>query len=379
MTIRWHRLLAIMRKEALQLLRDWRSLVIVAAMPIVLTLLFGYGVSLDYKHVPFCSYDRELSQKSRDLIYRFEASAYFRHVASFDSYPALVNAIESGQCKFGLVVPFDFSKQIADGGAVGVQALIDASDDNAANVIQGYSQAVIDGFSQDVQLNWLYRHGQSYFTVPLSLDFRTWFNEDLESKAFIVPGVIAILMAVIGTFLTSLTIAREWERGTMEQLVSTPVTPLEVIIGKLVPYFMIGLAGTAMCAAIGVFWFEIPFRGAVLTLFGGTALFLGSVLGLGLWISAFAKNQLVASQISLVATYMPSLVLSGFVFPIDEMPRVVQWITYGVAARYYDAILKGVFLKGVPVSTLMPEIVPLAILSLVSLAFALRTFRKRLD
>lgn len=377
--MRWHRLRAIAVKEVLQIVRDWRSLVIVIVMPIALTLLFGYGVTLDIKHIPTCAFDREGSQQSEDLLKRFAASEYFNLRATVHSYPALVGAIDSGRCKLGLVIPYDFSRRFATGGDVGVQALIDATDDNTANIITAYSEKVIADYSLQVQLDWLYRHGESRYEVPLSVDSRTWFNEALESKAFIVPGVIAIVMAVIGTFLTSLTIAREWERGTMEQLISTPVTQFEVILGKLAPYLVIGLLGTALCTAIGVWWFEIPFRGRLTTLFGTTALFLVAVLGLGFWISAATKSQLVSNQTSLVVTFMPAFVLSGFIFSIDQMPAAIRALTHLVPARYYDSILKGIFLKGVSVGMLSYEIVALAVLDVFVAFFAARAFRKQLE
>src|SRR5208337_1093155 len=257
--MRWHRLAAIARKELIQILRDWRSLVLVATMPLVLTLLFGYALTIDIKHIPFYAFDREGSQRSQDLLKRFAASEYFEMAGTVDSYRALTDAIDRGRCKFGLVIPHDFSHQLRSGHPVAVQALIDATDDNTANIIVGYSETVIDGYSQEVQLQWLGRYGRTRFEPPLSVEYRTWFNEDLESRAFVVPGVIAVVMAVIGTFLTSLTIAREWERGTMEQLISTPVTRLEVILGKLVPYFVIGMIDAAECAAISMWWFQVPF------------------------------------------------------------------------------------------------------------------------
>ncbi|MFZ0889706.1 MAG: ABC transporter permease [Candidatus Binataceae bacterium] len=377
--MRWHRLAAIARKETIQILRDWRSLVLVAAMPLVLTLLFGYALTIDIKHIPFYAFDREGSQRSQDLLKRFAASEYFAMAGTVDSYRALTDAIDRGRCKFGLVIPHDFSHQLRSGHPVAVQALIEATDDNTANMIVGYSETVIDGYSQEVQLQWLGRYGRTQFEPPLSVDYRTWFNEDLESTAFVVPGVIAVVMAVIGTFLTSLTIAREWERGTMEQLISTPVTRLEVILGKLAPYFVIGMIATALCTAVAVLWFEVPFRGDLATLFAASALFLSVVLALGFWISSYTRSQLVASQISTVATYMPSLMLSGLFFAIDQMPAPIQLVTYIVAARYYNTALKGVFLKGLGAAALAPQFAALALLAAGFGAIAVATFRKRIE
>ena len=377
--MRWNRFAAMARKEVIQIRRDARSLLIVVAMPILMMLLFGHGVSLDIKHIPTYVLDREGSQQSQDLLKRFQASEYFEVVQAVESYAALVRAIDTGRCKLGIVVPHDFSRQLQAGRTTQVQALVDATDDNTTNLIFSYSEAVVRSFSREVELDWLERRGQSQAPVPLTVDARIWFNENLESKAFIVPSVVAIVMAVIGAFLTALTIAREWERGTMEQLISTPVTPLEVMLGKLVPYFAIGLFDTALCTAIGVWWFKIPFRGHVSTLFAASALFLVVVLGLGYFISVVAKTQLAASQAALVATFLPAFLLSGFIFSIEQMPAVIRAITHLIPARYYVAILKAVFLKGAGVAALKWEMLALAVFALLLGGLATLAFQKRLS
>src|SRR5215475_8970751 len=235
------RLGAVAMKELTQIRRDVRSLIIVVIMPIILVLLFGYGVSLDLKHLPVYVYDRNGSQQSQELLKRFRSNEYFDVRRVVNNYPKLVRAIDDGGAKMGIVIPWDFSQRLRDGRPVQVQALVDASDDNTANVLIGYSQSVVQGYSSEVQLDWLRQRGQSIHPAPLSVEARTWYNEDLESRAFIIPGVLALVMSVIGAFLTSLTIAREWERGSMEQLISTPVTPLEIMFGKLAPYFILGM------------------------------------------------------------------------------------------------------------------------------------------
>jgi drug efflux transport system permease protein len=377
--MRWHRLAAIARKETIQIWRDTRSMLIVMVMPVVLMLLFGYGVSLDVKHVPVCVFDREGSQQSQDLLKRFQASEYFDIRAVVDNYPALIAAIDSNRAKLGLVIPPDFTKRLNAGESVGVQALVDATDDNTANLIFGYARAVIQGYSRSVQLTWLERQGQTQAAAPLAVEARTWFNENLESRAFIVPGVVAIVMAVIGTFLTSLTIAREWERGTMEQLISTPVMPLELMLGKLVPYFVIGMLDAALCAALGIWWFQVPFRGNLAALFAGSALFLVAVLAMGYVISVVAKSQLAASQAALVSTFLPAFLLSGFLFSIEQMPAFIRGVTHILPARYYVSLLKMVFLKGTPIAEMGSEFLPLAIFALVLGAVATLAFRKKLS
>src|ERR1035441_8950073 len=220
------RLLAVAKKEVIQILRDSRSLFIVVIMPVTLMMLFGYGVNLDLKGLPVYVYDRDGSQQSQDLLKRFQASEYFNVVRVVNDYPTITRALDDGHAKMGIVIPWDFSLRLGSGGPVQVQALVDGTDDNTANVLIGYAQAVVQGYSAEIQLNWLRERGQPVQPAAVSVQTRTWYNEDLESSAFIVPGVLALVMSVIGAFLTSLTIAREWERGTMEQLISTPVTPL---------------------------------------------------------------------------------------------------------------------------------------------------------
>jgi len=376
--MRWHRLAAMARKEVIQILRDWRSLVIVIVLPLVQLMLFGYGISLDLKQLPAYLWDQEGSQQSQDLLKRFQASKYFRIVGTIDNYREATAALDAGRAKLVLVVPHDFSKRLNTGGAVKVQALVDATDDNTANLVFGYSEAVVRGFSSEVQLEFLRRQGQARIGTPLAVEVRTWFNEELESRAFIVPGVVAIVMAVIGAFLTSLTIAREWERGTMEQLISTPVTPLEVMLGKLAPYFVIGMFDTALCTGVGVWWFGVPFRGHLTTLFGASALFLVVVLGTGYFISVVAKTQLAASQIALIATFLPAFLLSGFLFAIQQMPLALQIFTRIIPARYYVAILKSVFLKGTTAATLKGEVLALAVFAVIVATLARHAFHKRL-
>ncbi|MGH9788882.1 MAG: ABC transporter permease [Candidatus Acidiferrales bacterium] len=374
----WNRLVAMARKEFIQILRDTRSLGIVLLMPLILMLFYGYGVNLDYKHIPVCVLDREGSQQSQDLLKRFRASDYFEVVEVAASYPPLVDGLEDGRCQLGVVIPHDFSQQLGAGQPVAVQAIVDATDDNGANIVMGYAEAVVAGFAQDVQMEWLGRQGQPRGRAPIAVEARTWFNEELESKDFIIPGIVALVMAVIGAFLTSLTIAREWERGTMEQLVSTPVTRTEIMIGKLAPYFVIGLLDTALCTVIAIAWFDVPFRGQWATLFLSSALFLLGVLGQGYFISVVAKSQLAASQAALVSTLLPAFLLSGFLFAIEQMPAVIQALTHVIPARYYVSIMKAVFLKGTPPALLAEHLLALALFAALVMSIATRTFQKRL-
>ncbi len=373
------RLLAVAKKELLHIVRDTRSLGIVVIMPVALMLLFGYGVNLDLKRIPIYVYDQDGSQQSQDLLKRFQASEYFHIVRAVNNNAEIARALDSGEARMGFVVPWDFSRRLSQGGSVNVQALVDATDNNTANVLMGYTQAVVQGYSADVQLDWLQARGQSVQPAPLSIQTRTWYNEDLESSAFIIPGVLALVMSVIGAFLTSLTIAREWERGSMEQLISTPLTAMEIMLGKLAPYFVLGMLDVAVCVVLAVGWFHVPFRGSYLTLAVCSALFLVVVLSLGFFISVVAKSQLAASQVSLIITFLPAFLLSGFLFAIEQMPIALQWITRIFPARYYVSILKKIFLKGTPVAMLGSDLWPLVAFALLLALIATRSFHKRLE
>ena len=374
----WTRMMVMAKKEVVQILRDPRSLMIVIAMPAILVLLFGYGVNLDQKGLPVYVYDQDGSQQSQDLLKRFQASEYFRVVKAVNNQRELTRAIDDGDARMGLVIPWNFSERLREGGPVPVQALVDATDNNTANVLIGYAQGVVQGYSAEVQVNWLRTRGLAMQSAPVSVQTRTWYNEDLESSAFIIPGVLALVMSVIGAFLTSLTIAREWERGTMEQLISTPVSAMEIMLGKLAPYFVLGMADTVICAIIAIYWFHVPFRGSFLTLMASSALFLVAVLSLGFFISVVAKSQFAASQIALLITFLPAFLLSGFLFAIEQMPTVLQWLTRILPARYYVSVLKKIFLKGTPAALLYADLVPLAIFAIVFALLATRAFHKRL-
>jgi ABC-2 type transport system permease protein len=375
------RVVAIARKEFIQVGRDPRSLLIALLMPIMQMGLLGYGVNLDAKHLPVYIFDRDGSQESQSLLKRFQASEYFEVRGTVERYGELIAAIDADRCRLGLVIPPDFSRRVQAAGGVEVQAIVDATDDNTANLAVGYAQAVIGGYSNDVQLRWIRRNGlpEQAAAPPLSIESRTWYNEDLESRNFIIPGIVALVMSLIGALLSSLTIAREWERGTMEQLVSTPVTAREIMVGKLVPYFVIGLVDAALCVGIGIGWFGVPFRGSLVTLFVATSLFLIVVLGVGYVISVAVRSQVGASQLAILVTLLPINMLSGFAFPIDQMPAPIRAVTYLVWGRYYVTILKAVFLKGSGLVALAGPMLAMLAYATVAAVLATRAFKKTLD
>jgi ABC-2 type transport system permease protein len=378
--MRIRRLKAIALKEVLQIWRDPRSLMIALLMPFTQMFLLGYGVTLDLKHIPICTFDREASQNSQALLKHFEASSYFAISRNIQTYPALVAAIDRSDCKVAIVIPPDFSERLNDTGRSTVQAILDATDDNTANIALGYAVAVVSGYSSDIALDALGRQGNQFQQIqPMTVQSRVWFNEDLVSRNFIIPGVVAVIMALVGAQLTSLTISREWERGTMELLVSTPVTPSEVMVGKLAPYLVLGWIDAAFCLIIATLWFGVPFRGTVFTLFVTTTLFLIVVLGIGYLLSVLIRSQIGASQIAMLLTMLPTTLLSGYVFPIDQMPTVIQDITYLVYSRYYVTIIKAIFLKGVGIPALAMPILFLLVYAAAVMTLAARAFRKSLD
>ncbi len=377
--MRLRRLKAIAVKEVLQIWRDPRSLMIALLLPFTQMFLFGYGVNLDLKHLPICTFDREGSQLSQSLLKHFQASLYFAIVRNVSTYDEMVAAIDRGDCRAGIVVPPDFSERLNDAGTASVQAILDGTDDNTANIAWGYAAAVVSGYSNDVQVSWLDRQGRTLQQVaPLAVQSRVWFNEDLESRNFIVPGLVAVVLALVGAQLTSLTISREWERGTMELLVSTPVTSSEVMVGKLLPYLALGWLDAAFCLMLAALWFAVPFRGTLFALFLTTTLFLAVVLSIGYLLSVLIRSQVGASQVALIVTLLPAMLLSGYIFPIDQMPPFVQKLTYLMYARYYVTIVKAIFLKGSGIAELSTPILFLVVYALAVVALAARAFRKRL-
>ncbi len=371
---------AIAVKEVLQVWRDPRSLMIALLLPFTQMFLFGYGVNLDLKHLPVCTLDREGSQLSQDLFKHFQASQYFSITRNASSYADVIDAINHGTCGFAIVVPPDFSERLNDTGAASVQAIIDATDDNTANIAYGYAAAVVDGYSNNITVSWLDRQGKPLQQPqPMVVQSRVWFNEDLESRNFIIPGLVAMIMALVGAQLTSLTISREWERGTMELLVSTPVKPSEVMLGKLAPYLLLGWIDAAFCLALAAMWFGVPYRGTLFALFVTTSLFLVVVLSIGYLMSVVIRSQVGASQIALLVTMLPTTLLSGYIFPIDQMPKAIQGITYLIYSRYYVSIVKNLFLKGVSLVALSTPILFLVVYAAAVMFLAARAFRKRLD
>ncbi len=366
------RLLAMARKEALQLRRDPRSLVLAFLLPLALVVFFGYAITWDITDVRLAVLDQDGSQRSRELLQSLQGSGYLSVVERPNSVREAEQALSSGRVLGALVIPPDFTRRLDAGTNAPVQLLLDGSDANTATIALNYVEAIVARHSAELLLR-----GRTV-PAPVEAEIRIWYNETLESRNMIVPGLMAVVMSVIAAMLTSLTIAREWERGTMEQLAATPVRGIEIVLGKLLPYVAIGLFDVFMVVGVGFFLFGVPFRGSILLLGGLSLLFLVGALGIGMFISAVAGSQVFAMQAAMVATFLPALLLSGFLFDIAGMPRVVQGLTFLVPARYFMAVTRGVLLKGVGASVLWPQAVSMLVFALVGLGLATRVFKKEI-
>lgn len=371
------RVWAIARKEFIHIVRDPRSLGMAIAIPMLLLVLFGYALTLDVDNVPVVVWDQSGTHDSREFVSHFAGSHYFSIRAHVRSYAEVERAIDSGQALAAVIIPADFADQIVAGRDVPVQMIVDGSDANTATIAMGYARVVALIYSQQVALHELQRVGGRALATAVEVRPRVWYNPDLESRNYIIPGLIAVIMMVIAALLTSLTVAREWERGTMEQLISTPVLGSELVLGKLLPYFAIGMLDVLLAVLMGEFLFHVPLRGNVALLFGMAALFLAGSLSLGLVISIVTKSQLLASQLAMVLTFLPSFLLSGFMYAISNMPPPIQLLTYLIPARYFVALLKGIYLKGIGLEILAAEAGLLALFGAVVMTVAIVKFKKK--
>jgi ABC-2 type transport system permease protein len=369
------RIIPLARKETLHILRDPRSLYLALVLPIILLILFGYAITFDVKHIPVAIVDQDSSSLSRDFISQVKGSEYLDLVYLSNSSSGLESLLDKGKVKIILIIPARFSRDLSKGIDAPLQFLIDGSDNNTAQIALGYVTGIVQIFSAKIILEKSNEQGVALQTgsPPLEVKPRIWYNPDLRSTIFIVPGLIAVVMMILAAMSTSLTIAREWEIGTMEQLIATPAKPHEIIIGKLIPYFFLGIIQISLVTLVGILLFNVPFKGNIFFLFCVSAVFLICGLGIGLLISTLTRSQQLAFMFSLLLTLLPSFLLSGFVFPISSMPRIIQFFTYLVPAKYFLVVLRGIFLKGTGLGILWPEVVSLmAFASLVLLACAKR-------
>lgn len=372
-TIQPGRLLAIARKELLQLRRDPRSLALAFALPLLLLVLFGYAITWDVKHIATGVLDQDRSARSRDLVAAFRSSGYFTLVATLGRPAEIAPLLDSGRARVVLVIPTGFASDLDAGRAAQLQAIVDGSDANTATIALAYTQAIVRTYSTGVLLR-----GERV-RPPVRDESRVWYNEALSSRNMIVPGLVAVIMMVIAAQLTSLTIAREWERGTMEQLAATPVSRVEVVLGKLLPYVAIGFIDVTATSIAGVLLFGVPFRGSPVLLAILSLAFLIGSLGLGIFISAVSRSQLLATQMAMVGTFLPAFLLSGFMFSIQVMPKPLQAVTFLVPARYFLVVTRGIFLKGVGIDVLRVQGLLMIAFAVAGLTLAVRFFRKEIQ
>ena len=368
----WKRLSAMARKEWLHIRRDKRSLAMAFVVPAVMVVMFGYIITFDVKDIRLAVLDRDHTAQSRNLVEAFRSSGYFVVTAQLTDDRQVTPLLERADARMVLVIPPDFSRNLAARRPAPVQALVDGGDANTASIAINYAQAIVASYSVDAVLK-----GQP-LPIPLQAQSRVWYNEDLKSSNMIVPGLMATVMMILSALLTSLTIAREWERGTMEQLAATPVHRLEVILGKLVPYVGIGVVDIILVALAGGLIFAVPFRGNAFFLMATALLFLVGAQGLGIFISATARSQFLATQLAMLATFLPGTLLSGLMFDISSMPKALQLISLAVPARYFITVVRGVFLKGVGPHVLWAQGLGMIIFAVMGLALAVRAFRKEI-
>jgi ABC-2 type transport system permease protein len=353
---------AVSRKEYYHLIRDFRSLYLAFIIPLLLIFLFGYALSLDVDNIRVVVADHDHTETSRDLIRKLDASSYFNVIAQVPTDREAGRYLDDGLASVGIILPPHWTADIQADREAPVQILIDGSDPNFAGITRSYLAAFIQRYNQHQLVDYLNRQGRSTLQPPVDGRIRVWFNEDLESRNFIVPGIIALIIMIVGAMLTSLVIAREYESGTMETIRSLPISAAEFLTGKAIPYFVIGLIDVLISILMGQVLFGVVMKSSFWLMILASSLYLGVALSLGLLISSITQSQLVANQLAILITYLPSLLLSNFVFPIENMPKALQFVTRIVPATYFIDILNGLYLRHIGLSALWPSYGVLAVM-----------------
>ena len=368
----------IIRKEFLQIRRDKRMLALSILAPVIQLVLLGYAATTDIRDIPMLLVNQNKSSVSREFVNQFVNSGYFVIKETVDSPNEVDEFIDNGHVWLALIIPPDFSKNIESGKGTNVQLIADGSDANSANISIGYASQIIGRYSQAVILSSSMRTQLQTKPGRVIPEARVWFNPELKSRNFMVPGVLAMVLLIITMTLTSLAIVKERENGTFEQLIVTPIKPYQLILGKLLPFVIIGAIDVALVLVVARFWFAVPFRGSVLLIFGLSGLFVLTTLGLGLFVSTISKTQQQAMMTAQFFFFMPFIFFSGFTFPIENMPQIIQYLTYVIPLRYYIVIVRGIFLKGVGVAELWTQALALLIFGVAILTLSVMRFRKRL-
>jgi ABC-2 type transport system permease protein len=368
---------AMARKEFIHVIRDPRSLISALMQPLIMLLIFGWALSLDVDRVPTFIYDLDRTSESRALIREFRGSRYFQIVEETQSYQPIQQGMDTRRCLLGVVIPANYSRNLDLGKDAQVQLLVDGSDSNTASIAKGYAEGVVQAFSQRVREGAQSTRAGSVLHAGINTQVRVWYNPDLLSQFFIVPGLVVVILAIVAANLSSLTIAREWENGTMEQLLSTPVRPVEMALGKMSAYFAVGLLDMAICLAVGVFAFGVPIKGSFVLLMAASCVFLFGAIAFGIFISASNRTQLTAYQMGTLTSFLPAFLLSGFIYSIGNMPRVIQAIALFVPARYFINIVRGIFLKGIGLEILWSDSLLLVGYAVMVFYFATRKLRQK--
>lgn len=371
------RTLAIARKEILHVLRDPRSLYMALAIPLLLLLLFGYALSLDVDRVPTLFYDLDRSSSSRELADVFSGSRYFSLLPGVEKPSDIDHALNSNRALIAVVIHAGFGADLGAGREAKVQVLLDGSDSNTANIALAYAQSLLLVHGAEIRKRAMDRLGMPRLE-GIDPRIRVVFNSDLKSRNYIVPGLIAVILMIVSAVLTSLCVAREWESGTMEQLLSTPLRPAEFLLGKLSAYFVVGMLDVVIAIVTALWLFGVPLRGSPALLILSSALFCFGALCWGIMLSALTRSQIMAYQLSMLSSFLPAFLLSGFIYSLENMPQSIQFVSRIVPARYFVTILKGVFLKGIGLELLALEFVALAAYGLVVFALALRNMRPKI-
>jgi ABC-2 type transport system permease protein len=353
------RVLHLMRKELLELRQDPRLFGVVIVAPVLQLTVLGYAATTDVQDIPVVIVDADRSTESRALIHRFEASSNFKIVGLESSTDAIDRWLDRGDAWMALSIPPDYGQRIAKGQQASVQIVADGTDSNSTTVAMSYTQSLISGYSQDLVTASTGSTGSTGSVQLVTPEVRVWFNPQLESRDFMIPGIVALLLLVVTTNLSAMAIVREKEIGTLEQLSVTPLARWELITGKLLPYAFIGMLDVVLVLVVAIFWFEVPMRGSLALLFAVSGIYLLTTLGLGLFVSTISRTQQQAMMTTVFFFLMPMIYLSGFIFPIENMPAWIQPITYLIPLRYFLVILRGIFLKGVGLEILWPQVLAL--------------------
>lgn len=374
------RILALIKKEFITIRRDFSFALNIFVFPMVMLVIYGYGIRFDIKYLPTVVWDLSQTPQSRDLTEKFLASGYFRSVGSVFGYGEIEETFDKGKAKLALVFPVDFGSKLARGEKTDVQILVDGSDNNTATLAVGYATGIVRGYQADLVVEKLTQKGiRLPFEVPIvAEEARMWYNPELKSIRFILPGIIVVIMSVMGTMMTAMAIVGEKERGTFEQVAASPLSGMEFLIGKIIPYIFLALVDMVLIVTAGYLLFRVPVAGSFTLLFFFSLLFVAVTMGLGLWVSSVSSSLQGAMTLAFLVTLLPSILLSGFIFPIENFPALLKALTYLNPGRYFIEALRGIYLKGVGLTVLWPQALFLSLLGASLLGLTLLRFKKRI-